>query len=294
MELTQIKYFLEVAKNEHVTQSAKNLCIVQPALTQAIHRLEDELGIALFKNQGRSIKLTDNGKFFYEKLKPLYDEITALPKLLNEFANKTKNNISLNVLAASTLITSAVIDYKRIHKDVNVDIVQNEETDIFDICVRTYANYKSELDNTNSDETFVHSEKIFLAVPNTPQYKSTKAISLFDLKDEKFIRLYGSKQYRKICNELCDRIGFHANATFESDNTAAVKEAVAAGIGVCFWPELSWGKMDLKRIRLLEITDTEFKRDIVISYRKNKQDNSTTEQFFRYLTEYVKGKRTKR
>lgn len=173
-------------------------------------------------------------------------------------------------------------------------MVQNEATDIFDICVRTYANYKPELDNTNSDETFTHSEKIFLAVPNTPQYRSTKAISLSDLKDEKFIRLYGSKQYRKICNELCDRIGFHANATFESDNTGAVKEAVAAGIGVCFWPELSWGKMDHKRIRLLEITDTEFKRDIVISYRKNKQDNSTTEQFFRYLTEYVKGKRTKR
>ena len=49
MELTQLKYFLEVARTEHVTQSAKNLCIVQPALTQAIHKLEDELGILLFK-----------------------------------------------------------------------------------------------------------------------------------------------------------------------------------------------------------------------------------------------------
>ena len=33
MELTHLKYFLEVAKNEHVTKSARNLCIVQPALT---------------------------------------------------------------------------------------------------------------------------------------------------------------------------------------------------------------------------------------------------------------------
>lgn len=291
MELTQIKYFLEVAKNEHVTQSAKNLCIVQPALTQAIHRLEDELGVALFKNQGRSIKLTESGKFFYEKLKPLYDEITALPQQLKNFANDSNSNISLNVLAASTLITNAVIDYKRVNRNINVDIIQNEETNIFDICVRTYATYKPELDNTNSDATFVHSEKIFLAVPNTAQYKKLKSISLFDLKDEKFIKLYGSKQYRQICNELCDRIGFHVNATFESDNTIAVKEAVAAGIGVCFWPELSWGKMDHKRIKLLEITDADFKRDIVISCRKNKQDNSVTELFFDYLTKYVQGKR---
>ena len=213
MELTQLKYFLEVARTEHVTQSAKNLCIVQPALTQAIHKLEDELGVLLFKNSGRNIKLTDSGKFFYEKLQPLYENMMALPALLKETANKQNNNVKLNVLAASTLITSAVIEYRRSNSDIDVDIVQNEETSVFDICVRTYANYRPELDNTESDETFVHSEKIFLAVPNTAQYKKLNSISLFDLKDEKFIRLYGSKQYRQICNELCDSIGFHTNVT---------------------------------------------------------------------------------
>ena len=287
MELTQLKYFLEVARTEHVTQSAKNLCIVQPALTQAIHKLEDELGVLLFKNSGRNIKLTDSGKFFYEKLLPLYENMMALPALLKETADKQNNNVKLNVLAASTLITSAVIEYKQSNPDIDVDIVQNEETSVFDICVRTYAIYRPELDNTESDETFVHSEKIYLAVPNTAQYKKMDSISLFDLENEKFIRLYGSKQYRTICNELCDSIGFHTNVTFESDNTAVVKEAIAAGIGVGFWPELSWGKMDHKRVKLLEITDTDFKRDIVISLRRNKQDNSKTEQFYNFLTKYI-------
>ncbi len=287
MELTQLKYFLEVARTEHVTQSAKNLCIVQPALTQAIHKLEDELGVLLFKNSGRNIKLTDSGKFFYEKLQPLYENMMALPAILKETSDKQNNNVKLNVLAASTLITSAVIEYKQCNSDIDVDIVQNEETSVFDICVRTYANYRPELDNTNSDETFVHSEKIYLAVPNIAQYKKMNSISLFDLKDEKFIRLYGSKQYRQICNELCDSIGFHTNITFESDNASVVKDAVAAGIGVGFWPELSWGKMDHKRVKLLEITDTDFKRDIVISLRRNKQDNSKTEQFYNFLTKYI-------
>ena len=287
MELTQLKYFLEVARTEHVTQSAKNLCIVQPALTQAIHKLEDELGVLLFKNSGRNIKLTDSGKFFYEKLQPLYENMMALPAILKETSDKQNNNVKLNVLAASTLITSAVIEYKQCNSDIDVDIVQNEETSAFDICVRTYANYRPELDNTNSDETFVHSEKIYLAVPNIAQYKKMNSISLFDLKDEKFIRLYGSKQYRQICNELCDSIGFHTNITFESDNASVVKDAVAAGIGVGFWPELSWGKMDHKRVKLLEITDTDFKRDIVISLRRNKQDNSKTEQFYNFLTKYI-------
>lgn len=293
MELTQLKYFLEVAKNEHVTQSAKNLCIVQPALTQAIHKLEDELGVQLFKTAGRNIKLTEAGKFFYKQLQPLYDQITALPQQLREAANKQNNNIKLNVLAASTLVTNAVIEYKQNNSDINVDMVQNEETNLFDICVRTYATYKPELDATNSDETFIRSEKIYLAVPNIAKYKKFSSISLFDLQGEKFIRLYGSKQYRKICNELCDRVNYRAEVTFESDNTAAVKEAVAAGIGVCFWPEISWGKMDHKKVKLLEITDGDFKRDIVISLRRNKQDNSRTEIFYKFLTDHIKARRKK-
>ena len=294
MELTQLKYFLEVARTEHVTQSAKNLCIVQPALTQAIHKLEDELGVALFKSAGRNIKLTDSGKFFYEKLLPLYENMMSLPEQLKATVKKQNNNIKLNVLAASSLVTNAVIKYKQDHPDLHVDMVQNEETEVFDICVRTYATYKPSLDNTSSDATFIHSEKIYLAVPNVAQYRKLNSISLFNLKDEKFIHLYGSKQYRRICMELCERIGFHANVTFESDNASAVKDAVAAGIGVSFWPEISWGKMDHRRVKLLEITDTDFKRDIVISLRKNKQDNSKTQQFYNFLTQYIHQKKPRK
>ena len=75
MELTHIRYFLEVARTEHVTQSAKTLCIVQPALTHALHKLEDEIGVKLFRTQGRNIKLTEAGEYFYRKAKPLYDDI---------------------------------------------------------------------------------------------------------------------------------------------------------------------------------------------------------------------------
>lgn len=294
MELTQLKYFLEVAKNEHVTQSAKNLCIVQPALTQAIHKLEDELGVSLFKTSGRNIKLTESGKYFYTELLPIYNEMVALPKRLQEIAKRQNNNIKLNVLAASALITNVVIEYKQAHPNINIDMVQNEEKDVFDFCVRTFSAYKPELDNIKNDELFVRSEKIFLAVPNIAKYKKVSSISLFDLGDEKFIRLYGSKQYRKICNELCEKVGYKPQITFESDSSAAIKEAVAGGIGVCFWPEVTWGKMDHKKVKLLEITDCEFKRDIVISYRRNKQDSTETNEFYDFMLKYDPKKRWKK
>ena len=45
MELLQLEYFYAVAKTQHVTHTAEQLHIAQPALTQSIHRLEKELGV---------------------------------------------------------------------------------------------------------------------------------------------------------------------------------------------------------------------------------------------------------
>ncbi|WP_418831353.1 LysR family transcriptional regulator, partial [Paraeggerthella sp.] len=49
MELQQLRYFHEVARSEHITNSAKKLHVAQPALTQTIHRLEQELGVKLLE-----------------------------------------------------------------------------------------------------------------------------------------------------------------------------------------------------------------------------------------------------
>ena len=290
MELTHIRYFLVVARTQHVTQSAKNLCIVQPALTHAIHKLEDELGVKLFKNQGRNIVLTECGEYFCKKIKPLYEDIEALPEQLRSMATEDSATVNLNVLAASTFVTNAVILYKKMDSDMRFNLIQNEETTLYDICVRTYASHKTAVKNyaAQEGETFVCSVNIYLGVPNTAQYKKRDSISLHELSGTNFIGLYGSKQLRNICNEFCERVGFKTHITFESDNALAVKDAIASGIGVGFWPEFSWGRVNNRKIRLLKITDADFKRDIEITLRKNKQDNARAERFYKFLVGLLK------
>ena len=63
MDLNKLRYFLVVAETEHVTQAANMLGISQPALTRAIHRLEEELGVTLIAGEGRNIRLTEEGLF---------------------------------------------------------------------------------------------------------------------------------------------------------------------------------------------------------------------------------------
>ena len=124
MELTQLKYFITVAEKEHVTKSAQELHIAQPALTQAIHHLEEELGVPLFYRQGRNIKLTAYGEYFYKKLIPIMQQLNLLPESLKAMAKKEDSTIHLNVLAASSLVTEAIIEYQHIDDSLHIDLMQ--------------------------------------------------------------------------------------------------------------------------------------------------------------------------
>jgi len=67
MELRQIRYFLCVAEELSFTRAAEKLHMAQPPLSRQIQQLEAELGAQLFDRLGRSIRLTDAGKFFYDQ-----------------------------------------------------------------------------------------------------------------------------------------------------------------------------------------------------------------------------------
>ena len=125
MELLQLEYFYAVAKTQHVTHTAEQLHIAQPALTQSIHRLEKELGVPLFHRSGRNIALTEYGVYLRDALKPILENLHELPEVLQEMANVRKRTIRVNVLAASTLVTHALISYQKSHSGLNFRLIQN-------------------------------------------------------------------------------------------------------------------------------------------------------------------------
>lgn len=286
MEITQIRYFLEVAESQHITASAEKLHIAQPALSQAIHRFEESLGVPLFEPKGRNIVLTEYGKYMQEQLLPIMEKLDKLPEMVQTMAKLHGDTIHLNVLAASSLVTSAIIEYKSQHKDLNFQLLQNTQSDIFDIELTTKMFYQSN-PKKNKNE-YVCEEKIFLAVPNNEKYRERTSITLKEVENEGFISLIGSRQFRYICDKFCHHARIQPHIIFESDNPAAVKNMIAANLGIGFWPEFTWGEIESENVRLLEITDPICSRDIVITCNHNKADQSNVEDFFEFLKVYCR------
>ena len=292
MEINQMRYFLEVASTQHVTRSAERLHIAQPALSKAIHNLEQELGVPLFASKGRNIVLTEYGKYLQEKMSGIISEIDDLPQELKSMADRENATIHLKVLAASTLITDAIIEYRRKHPKINFQLMQNDQSKIYDISVTTERVKSEEI--FNSENRFELIEKIFLAVPAEHRLAKREKINLTEVEKDGFISLMGSKQLRWICDKFCRQAGFEPRIIFESDNPAAVKNMVCSNMGICFWPEVSWGNLQTGSAVLLEIEQPLCEREIIFKCRENKLDNRAVRDFFEFLQEFFDRKAHKR
>ena len=130
MELLQLEYFYAVAQNQHMTRTAEQLHIAQPSLTQSIRRLEKELGVPLFYRSGRNIALTTYGEALQNALTPVLKTLHQIPTQLQQMALEREKTIRLNVLAASTLVTQALISYKKDHDGLHFRLIQNSQCEV--------------------------------------------------------------------------------------------------------------------------------------------------------------------
>ena len=116
MELKKLFYFHIVAKHQNVTRAAQELYISQPALTKMIKGLEKELGLPLFCKKGRNIYLTEFGEYLKERTDKIFAIMGGITDELNKMKNEANNTIKLNVLAATAIVTDAVLEYTKQNK----------------------------------------------------------------------------------------------------------------------------------------------------------------------------------
>lgn len=78
MDLRQLRYFEAVARHRHFTRAAGELHVAQSALSQAVRRLEAELGVELFERTSRQVRLTAAGEVVLERAGRVLAEADAL------------------------------------------------------------------------------------------------------------------------------------------------------------------------------------------------------------------------
>ena len=115
LEVKQLKYFVEVAKRQHISEAALELNIAQSAISRQITLLEQELQVTLFNRQGRNIHLTSQGKALLTQATQILGQLDETVALFQK--EKLKNahiiNVGFEESYISKMITSLIQSFEQ-------------------------------------------------------------------------------------------------------------------------------------------------------------------------------------
>lgn len=287
MELLQLKYFAVTAREENMTRAAAILHIAQPALSQTIHRLEEELGVKVFDRCGKRIRLNDAGKELLNTAEPIIATLAALPEKLQAIADENAETISLNVLVASHIATRMMIAYREIRPDANFKMNRNAESLDWELRLSAVSGQGGTVPR-NSIRLI--EEEICLAVQADSPFAAMDEIELQTVKNEPFLTFPENMPYHSLCSRMWSEAGITPRVSLESDNPQSLRELIAKGMGVALWPQYSWEEADKKEIRLLRITNPRTSRIVTITKNPRKKISDAAEKFLEFSIEYFREK----
>lgn len=238
VDLELYRIFYVVAKNKHMTRASEELHISQPAISQSIKKLENQLGGTLFLRSNKGMELTSEGKMFYDYVKGALELINNAENEFTSFKDLTKGEIKIG--ASTTLTKLILMDAIRdFHKDYpNIDIkITNDLTDNLILDLEKgkldFVIYnEGKINNSNLETTKL--KELKQGFLYNPEFIKDEIKSINDLTKYKLILQMKESNSRKFLDTFTLSKGILLEANTEVVSQDLVLEFTNAGFGIGF------------------------------------------------------------
>lgn len=132
MELRHLRYFKVVAELQHFHNAAKVLCITQPALSNQIKQLEEELETKLFNRVGRRVMLSESGEAVLTAANQILRQVAELTNAISNIEQGNSGHIKVGVLQSinALYIRKIVTEFDRKHSGISLNIMELPNNEI--------------------------------------------------------------------------------------------------------------------------------------------------------------------
>lgn len=292
LELRQLRYLVEVAERQHVTEAADHLNVAQSAVSYQITKLEEELGVKLLERVGRNIKITQIGNIFLQFAISALNTLEEGKEKVEEYLNPLGGTLhigypsSLSIYWLPTLISA----YKEVAPNVNIhlrhgsyayliDAVKNGEMDL--AFLGPVPMKEPEL-----DAKILFMESIVALLPENHPLADRKSLFLSDLRKDRFVLFPDGYVLRKIAVEACQAAGFEPNIASEGEDMDALKGLVSAGIGVSLLPESTFYDSVPRFTVKVPLETPKASRTVGVIIPKHRDIGPSEKNFYQFLIQY--------
>lgn len=244
MEMTQIRYALEVVERLNFTRAAEACGVTQPALTKGIKALERELGATLFFREGRRILLTEFGKTMVPHLRQIAEGAAAARAIAESFRLLDRVPLRLGVLETVGHLRLArfLSAFEARHAGLELAVSTGTRSALLDDLERGEIDLAILSRGGAGEERFnlldLYRERYVVVFPPGHRLGALNAVPLAELSGERYVDRLACEM-REMVMAVCETEGVELYARFRSEREDWVQAMVLAGIGFAFMPEYS-------------------------------------------------------
>lgn len=124
LDLKQLQYFIAVTEQMNFSKAAEKLHISQPSLSNAIKKLEQEIGSPLLKRNTRNLQLTEAGELLYERAKVILKNMEVLKIEMDEVIVHGTSEVTIGVMESiKHWLPKVIANYKRDYPQMKIHLV---------------------------------------------------------------------------------------------------------------------------------------------------------------------------
>lgn len=263
MTSKELLYVKTIAEEKSISKASKKLYISQPSLSQAIQRIEESIGIKLFKRTNTGLVLTLAGEKYYKmanQILKIYDDYKTEVNNINDMKTG-RINIGITLHLSVRVLPMILPKFKEICPFIDIYITENTSTELEKLLLSGEIDFaimhepKSKKNNSINYESLLI-DPFLLAVSKDhhlckkytlDEKGNYPYIDLNLFKDEPFIMLNKQQRIRHTSDNILNLANITPNIVLTVKNYECAKRLASEGIGITFIP-LEYSKISKSEI----------------------------------------------
>lgn len=289
MHIETLRIFCDVARLRSFSRSAEVHNVTQSAASQAVHHLEDRLGVPLIDRSRRPWTLTASGRIFYDGCRTLIDGYDRLERQVARRTTEAQAEVRVAAIYSVGLrhMREFVERFSKTHPHVRVRLAYLHPDRIYeevlddrvDVGIVSFPQTRRELTGT----LWRREEMVVVCAPDHP-FAVQKGVDPERLNGELFVAFDRGLVVRREVDRFLKKHRAEVNVAHEFDNIEAIKQAVEIGSGVSLLPAPTVeAEVKAKTLVAVPLKGKPFYRPLGLLHRRGRPLSASVREFIREL-----------
>ena len=291
MDLRQLRYLVALAEEGSFTRAAEIEHIAQPAVSQQIRRLEDEVGVALVERTTRRVSLTEAGELLVVRARRIMGEIEAAEIELQALRGMDSGHVTIGAMhtMGPVDVSLALALFAERHPNVQLTVREHSSEEMASMLRADELDlaFLSVTERVESHGLGLHqlvSEELVVLLPLEHRLARRKQVRMADLADEPFISFREGARLRELLMAAGRSANFEPRVTLESNESQRVRRLVSRGLGVAILPR-SDAEDPGAEVAVAELIEPSLSRDITLAWREGRRLSPAAAEFLELARE---------